>query len=103
MLTADRVSHFDRPESELRAALDGDLRCDLSHWGLIAAADPTTRFSARATHLRCSTSHVGRSLIGAYCSPKGPGAGQLSSCFGAAMIFIWNCPGIVGIHFGAFA
>jgi folate-binding protein YgfZ len=72
VLTADRVSHFDRPESELRAALDGNLRCDLSHWGLIAAADSDNE-SFLQGQLTCDVRQVTleRSLIGAYCSPKG--------------------------------
>ncbi|MDG4555378.1 MAG: folate-binding protein [Candidatus Competibacter sp.] len=69
---AGRVSHFDRPESELRAALDGNLRCDLSHLGLIAAADSDNE-SFLQGQLTCDVRQVTleRSLIGAYCNPKG--------------------------------
>ncbi len=72
VLTADRVSHFGRPESELRAALDGDLRCDLSHLGLIAAAGSDNE-SFLQGQLTCDVRQATpeRSLVGAYCSPKG--------------------------------
>ncbi|MGB5062384.1 MAG: folate-binding protein [Candidatus Competibacter sp.] len=72
VLAVDRVSHFDRPESELRAALSGDLRCDLSHLGLIAAAGSDNE-SFLQGQLTCDVRQVTleHSLVGAYCSPKG--------------------------------
>ncbi len=72
VLMANRVSHFDRPESELRSALDGDFRCDLSHWGSIAAVGPDSE-SFLQGQLTCDVRQVTpeRSLVGAYCNPKG--------------------------------
>ena len=69
---ADRMPHFDHPGSEARAALIGDVRCDLSHLGLIAACGPETE-SFLQGQLTCDVRQVtpDHSLIGAFCSPKG--------------------------------
>lgn len=72
VLAADHVSHFGRAETELRAALAGDVCCDLSHLGLIAARGPDSEAFLQG-QLTCDVRQAtpDRSLIGAYCSPKG--------------------------------
>lgn len=69
---ADRVSYFGHPGSEARAALVGDVRCDLSHLGLIAARGPETELFLQG-QLTCDVRQVtpDHSLLGAFCSPKG--------------------------------
>ncbi|MCK7576891.1 MAG: folate-binding protein [Chromatiales bacterium] len=56
----------------MRAALAGDLCCDLSHLGLIAVRGPDTDPFLQG-QLTCDIRQVtlDHSLIGAYCSPKG--------------------------------
>ena len=71
-LECGRAIHFGRPEFELWAALNGDIGSDRSHRGLIAVrgpdADPFLQ-GQLTCDVRQATSD--RSLIGAYCSPKG--------------------------------
>lgn len=66
------TAHFGYPDLELRAALAGDLCCNLSHVGLIAARglDAEAFLQGQLTcDVRQATPE--RSLLGAYCSPKG--------------------------------
>lgn len=72
VLATDQVSHFGRAETELRAALAGDVCCDLSHLGLIAVRGPDSETFLQG-QLTCDVRQVTpeHSLIGAYCSPKG--------------------------------
>ncbi len=69
---ADRVAHFGQPETELSAALAGDVRCDLSHLGLIAARGPDTETFLQG-QLTCDLRRVtpDHSLPGAHCTSKG--------------------------------
>ena len=69
---ADRVAHFGRPELELAAALTGDICCDLSHLGLIAARGPDAGTFLQG-QLTCDVRQIApdRSLPGAHCTPKG--------------------------------
>ena len=66
------------PRSELQAATSGDLLCDLSHQGLIAAVGPDTE-----TFLQGQLTNDVRQLnpehsqLSAYCSPKG----RIVACF----------------------
>ena len=75
---ADRVAHFGRPEAELCAALAGDVCCDLSHLGLIAArgpdADPFLQGQSTCDVRQVTLEH---SLPGAHCTPKG----RVFACF----------------------
>jgi folate-binding protein YgfZ len=75
---ADRVSHFGQPETELGAALTGDICCDLSHLGLIAARGPDTETFLQG-QLTCDVRHAtpDHSLTGAHCTPKG----RVFACF----------------------
>lgn len=68
----DRVAHFGQPETELGAALAGDVRCDLSHLGLIAARGPDAETFLQG-QLTCDVRQIApdRSLPGAHCTPKG--------------------------------
>ena len=68
----DRVVDFGHPDSEARAVLAGDVRCDLSHRGLIAARGPETE-SFLQGQLTCDVRQVtpDHGLLGAFCSPKG--------------------------------
>jgi len=68
----DPAAHFGHPDLELRAALAGDLCCDLSHLGLIAVRGPDTDPFLQG-QLTCDIRQVtlDHSLIGAYCNPKG--------------------------------
>ena len=77
-LAADRVADFGRADAELRAALSGDIRCDLSHLGLIAVRGPDSEAFLQG-QLTCDVRHVTpeRSSLGAYCSPKG----RVLACF----------------------
>jgi len=72
VLGADSVLHFGNPEEELRAATGGDLLCELSHQGLIAAAgaNAETFLQGQFTNdvRRVTPEH---SQLSAYCSPKG--------------------------------
>ncbi len=72
VLAADGVSHFGHPGYEARAALAGDIRCDLSHRGLIAARGPDTE-SFLQGQLTCDVRQAtpDHSLPGAFCSPRG--------------------------------
>jgi hypothetical protein len=69
---ADGVSHFGHPHAEARAALAGDVRCDLSHQGLIAVRGPETEAFLQG-QLTCDVRQAtpDHSLLGAFCSPKG--------------------------------
>jgi folate-binding protein YgfZ len=71
-LVENQVRCFGHPDRELRAALAGDIRCDLSHLGLIAARGPDTDQFLQG-QLTCDVRWAtpDRSLIGAYCTPKG--------------------------------
>ena len=72
MWAADRVTHFGQPETELGAALAGDVCCDLSHLGLIAVRGPDTDAFLQG-QLTCDVRQVSpdRSLPSAHCTPKG--------------------------------
>lgn len=72
VLATNHVSHFGRAETELRAAVAGDVCCDLSHLGLIAVRGPDSETFLQG-QLTCDVRQVTpeHSLIGAYCSPKG--------------------------------
>lgn len=72
VLATDRVADFGRADAELRAALSGDILCDLSHLGLIAVRGPDSEPFLQG-QLTCDVRQVTpeHSLIGAYCSPKG--------------------------------
>jgi len=72
VLATDRVADFGRADAELRAALSGDILCDLSHLGLIAVCGPDSEPFLQG-QLTCDVRQVTpeHSLIGAYCSPKG--------------------------------
>ncbi len=71
-LERGRAIHFGRPEFELWAALQSTICSDLSDRGLIAARGPDTDPFLQG-QLTCDVRQVtaDRSLIGAYCSPKG--------------------------------
>lgn len=68
----DRVSYFGRTETELEAVLSGDVCCDLSHLGLIAAQGPDAGTFLQG-QLTCDVRQTmsNRSLPGAHCTPKG--------------------------------
>ena len=70
--TADRIAHFGQPENESRAALAGDVCCDLSHLGMIAARGPDAETFLQG-QLTCDVQQVAldHSLPGAHCTPKG--------------------------------
>lgn len=72
VLAVEGVANFGHPDSEARAALSGNIRCDLSHWGLIAARGPETDLFLQG-QLTCDVRQVtpDHSLLGAFCSPKG--------------------------------
>lgn len=72
VLTSDRVLHFGQAETELHAALSGEICCDLSHLGVIAARGPDSETFLQG-QLTCDVRQVvpEHSMIGAYCSPKG--------------------------------
>ncbi|NJM11050.1 MAG: folate-binding protein YgfZ [Synechococcaceae cyanobacterium SM1_2_3] len=67
-----QVLCFGQAETELDAALNSDICCDLSHFGLIAAqgADADRFLQGQLT---CDVRQVTaeHSLIGAHCNPKG--------------------------------
>ena len=69
-----QVLGFGQAETELDAALNSDICCDLSHFGLIAAqgADAERFLQGQLT---CDVRQVTaeHSLIGAHCNPKGRG------------------------------
>lgn len=69
---ADRIAHFGQPEAELATALTGDVCCDLSHLGLIAARGPDAETFLQG-QLTCDVRQItpDRSLPGAHCTPKG--------------------------------
>lgn len=64
--------HFGNPERELRSALDGDIVCDLSHLGLIAARGPDAEAFLQGQFsndiYQVTPQH---SQLSAYCNPKG--------------------------------
>ena len=68
----NRVSYFGRTETELEAALSGDVCCDLSHLGLIAVQGPDAGTFLQG-QLTCDVRQImsNRSLPGAHCTPKG--------------------------------
>ena len=72
VFTAAGVSSFGSDAAEARAALTGDTCCDLSHRGLIVARGPETEAFLQG-QLTCDVRQLApeRSLIGAYCTPKG--------------------------------
>lgn len=64
--------HFGAPEQELQAALAGDILCDLSAYGLIAAGgvDTATFLQGQLTSdVRQATAE--HSQLSAYCTPQG--------------------------------
>lgn len=72
VMAQDQTLDFGQPLAELRAALEGTICCDLSHWGLIAAegADAEAFLQGQLTcDVRQITAQYSR--LGAYCSPKG--------------------------------
>jgi folate-binding protein YgfZ len=67
-----RVSDFGDPPAELRLALAGDVRCDLSHYGLIAVSgDDAAGFLQGQLTADLRELAAGRSRLAAWCSPKG--------------------------------
>ncbi len=64
--------HFSDPRTEKRAALDGTVLCDLSHYGLIRARGPEAEsflLNQFCNDVReVSTTH---SQLNGYCTPKG--------------------------------
>ena len=66
------VLHFGDPERELRIATSGDIQCDLSQQGLIAAFGPDTpaflQGQVTSDVRQLTPTH---SQLSAYCSPKG--------------------------------
>ncbi|MCP5197606.1 MAG: folate-binding protein YgfZ [Gammaproteobacteria bacterium] len=72
MMVQERVIHFGDPDRELRAVMAGDSRCDLSYWGLIAVQGLDTDLFLQG-QLTCDVRQVtpDRSVLGAFCSPKG--------------------------------
>ncbi len=72
VLDDGRLAHFGNPERELRAALQGDILCDLSRQGLIAVSgeDAQTFLQGQLINdIRQVTPE--HSQLSAYCSPKG--------------------------------
>jgi tRNA-modifying protein YgfZ len=69
---ADQVAHFGQPDTELDAALSGDVCCDLSHLGLIAVRGLESEHFLQG-QLTCDVRQVTarHSVIGAHCTPKG--------------------------------
>lgn len=72
VLEHNRVAHFGDSHKELQAAMAGDILCDLSPQGLIAACGPDTEqfLQGQVTSdvRRISSEH---SQLSAHCSPKG--------------------------------
>lgn len=66
------VEHFGDPDAELRAALEENTLCDLSHDGLIRAlgADADTFLQGQLTNDIRTVDAANHQLSG-YCSPKG--------------------------------
>ncbi len=78
IIADDRVLHFGAAERELRAAVRGDILCDLSHQGLISAAGPDSGvfLQGQVTNdVRQVTPE--HSQLNAHCSPKG----RMLACF----------------------
>lgn len=75
---ADRVVHFGQPAAELGAALVGDVACDLSHLGLIAARGPDAdNFLQGQSTCDVRQVTLEHSLPGAHCTLKG----RVFACF----------------------
>ncbi|MGB4873923.1 MAG: folate-binding protein [Candidatus Competibacter sp.] len=72
VLATDGVANFGRADLESRAALSGEVCCDLSQRGLIVARGPDSETFLQG-QLTCDLRQATpeRSLLGAYCSPKG--------------------------------
>lgn len=72
VFTADETAHFGKLAMELRAALTSNLCSDRSQYGLIAVRGPDSETFLQG-QLTCDVGQVTseRSLIGAYCTPKG--------------------------------
>ncbi len=68
----ERVLHYGNPDLELRVVTSGDVICDLSHFGLLAAHGEDARDFLQA-QLTNDLRRVdeGRSQLSAYCTPKG--------------------------------
>ena len=68
----DAVDSFGKLEIEWDAVLTGDVGCDLSHQGLIAAQGPDAE-SFLQGQLTCDLRRLtsDHSLLGAHCTPKG--------------------------------
>jgi len=67
-----RVLRFADPLQELRTAMQGDIVCDLSQQGVIAAQGPDTQAFLQG-QVTCDVREVTpeHSQLGAYCTPKG--------------------------------
>ncbi len=68
----ERVLHYGNPDLELRVVTSGDVICDLSHQGLLAAHGEDAREFLQA-QLTNDVRRVDerRSQLSAYCTPKG--------------------------------
>lgn len=68
----ERVLHYGNPDLELRVVSSGDVICDLSHFGLLAAHGEDARDFLQA-QLTNDLRRVdeGRSQLSAYCNAKG--------------------------------
>lgn len=72
VLENNRILHFGNPDQALKAALDGDILCALSHHSVVACsgADSVSFLQGQLTNdVRQVRSE--RSQLSAYCSPKG--------------------------------
>jgi hypothetical protein len=68
----ERVTDFGDPSGELRAALHGDVRCDLSHYGLIrVCGDDAETFLQGQLTADLREIAAGGSRLAAWCNPKG--------------------------------
>lgn len=68
----DRVISFGNPDQEHRVAHSGDVICDLSHYGLIAAyGDDVVSFLQGQFTNDLAQVDLEHSQLGAYCNPKG--------------------------------
>ena len=67
-----RVAHFGNDERERRVVTTGDVICDLSHWGLIAAhGDEAGQFLQGQFSNDLLSLDANTSQMNSYCTPKG--------------------------------
>ncbi len=66
------VESFGNPQRELRAALNGNIMCDLSHRALIEVfGDDARTFLQNQTSNNMNEVTTEQSRLGSYCNPKG--------------------------------